>query len=208
MKILFFARLALVAASFAASAYLYPRLPAELPVHWNAAGVADNFAGKAFGAFLMPGVLLAMAALFAVLPRLDPKRDNYPKFERAWELIQTAMVALFAALHGLMLANALGAALPMEVWVPVGVGVLFAFMGNFMGKIRKNYMIGFRFSWTLESEDVWNRTHRFGGRLWTAGGIVLAASALSRFYPEIVLWFAIVLPVAAIFAYSYRISRK
>jgi uncharacterized membrane protein len=55
-------------------------------------------------------------------------------------------------------------------WIPAGVALLFIVMGNIMGRVRYNYFVGFRLPWTLASEEVWRRTHRFGSRLMVLGG--------------------------------------
>lgn len=58
----------LVAAAFATSAVLYPRLPSVIPTHWNAAGVIDGWMLKSRGAFIAPGVsLVIVACLLRVL---------------------------------------------------------------------------------------------------------------------------------------------
>jgi uncharacterized membrane protein len=47
-------------------------------------------------------------------------------------------------------------------------GCLILFMllfGNYVGSIRPNYFIGIRTPWTLQSDEVWKKTHRLAGRL-------------------------------------------
>ncbi|MFQ5679162.1 MAG: SdpI family protein [Gemmatimonadota bacterium] len=36
--------------------------------------------------------------------------------------------------------------------------------------------MGIRTLWTLESEEVWRKTHRLGGRTFVAGGAVMMRS--------------------------------
>jgi uncharacterized membrane protein len=69
--------------------------------------------------------------------------------------------------------NALGYDVPVSLWVPGLVGILFIVIGNYMGKIRPNWFMGIRTPWTLSSEEVWNKTHRFGGRVFMAGGALM-----------------------------------
>jgi len=52
-------------------------------------------------------------------------------------------------------------------------GAFFAALGNYMQAMRPNYFVGIRTPWTLESEEVWKNTHRLGGKIWMAGGIVI-----------------------------------
>jgi uncharacterized membrane protein len=51
-------------------------------------------------------------------------------------------------------------------------------LGNYFQAVRPNYFIGIRTPWTLENEQTWKKTHRLGGRLWMAGGILIAILSL------------------------------
>jgi len=53
-----------------------------------------------------------------------------------------------------------------------GICMLFAVMGNVMGKVRRNFFIGIKTPWTLASERVWNATHRFAAKTFVAGGLL------------------------------------
>jgi uncharacterized membrane protein len=47
-----------------------------------------------------------------------------------------------------------------------------------MKYIKPNYFIGIRTPWTLESTEVWDKTHQFGGKLFLLAGIVIVGSGL------------------------------
>ncbi len=66
----------------------------------------------------------------------------------------------------------------VERIVPIAVGLLFIVLGNYMGKIRKNFFIGIRTPWTLASDEVWARTHRLGGYLFVAAGALMVVMPL------------------------------
>jgi uncharacterized membrane protein len=57
--------------------------PDRFPIHWNIRGEVDGYAGKTGGAFFLPMFNAVMAALTAVLPRLDPKCRSYDPETRA-----------------------------------------------------------------------------------------------------------------------------
>lgn len=58
------------AATFVALAYFYPRLPAQLPVHWDAAGRPDDWAAKGLtSVFFVPALGLYLQLFFFVLKR-------------------------------------------------------------------------------------------------------------------------------------------
>ncbi len=50
-----------------------------------------------------------------------------------------------------------------------------------MEKAKRNWFIGIRTPWTLNSDAVWDKTHRIGGRLFKAAGIV---ALLGVFFPN------------------------
>jgi len=61
-------------------------------------------------------------------------------------------------------------------------------------------------SWTLHSEENWNRTHRFAGRLWVICGI---AMMLTGFLGSFWIFFGILLVmVIATFLYSFILYKK
>ena len=86
---------------------------------------------------------------------------------------------------------------------------MFLLLGNYLPKIKQNNTLGIKISWTLTNEENWNKTHRFAGKVWVIGDILML---LSLFLPSrVMIWFALciivvvmVLPVA----YSYRIYRQ
>src|SRR5262249_13952430 len=59
------------------------------------------------------------------------------------------------------------------------VGVMFSVLGNWMGKIRRNFYVGIRTPWTLANDEVWERTHRSGGKVMMLIG---AISAITGFF--------------------------
>ena len=61
--------------------------------------------------------------------------------------------------------------------MPLGVGLLFIFLGNFLTRVEPNWFIGIRTPWTLSSDTVWRKTHRTGGWVFVLGGFVLASGA-------------------------------
>jgi uncharacterized membrane protein len=104
---------------------------------------------------------------------------------------------------GMLLAGA-GYVVSVPVVVMLAVGVLFMLLGNYMGKLRRNFFVGIRTPWTLASDAVWERTHRFGGRLFVLGGLAMVIVALVDPVPWLLL--IVVLAVLLVAAgYSYFI---
>ena len=52
-------------------------------------------------------------------------------------------------------------------------GLLFMIIGNYLPKCKMNATIGIKIPWTYSSEENWNRTHRFGGKVWMICGLLM-----------------------------------
>ena len=168
---------ALIAGAYAYSLAVYARLPERVPTHWNAAGEVDGWSGRAVGAFLMPTVALGLWLLFLVLPRLDPRRANYARFGPTYDLVVATVIVFQVALHVLLLGVALGWPVAVDTVIIVGVGLLLLLLGNVLPRVRPNWFIGIRTPWTLSSDRAWEKTHRVGGYIFSAAGLVVVAAA-------------------------------
>ncbi len=187
-----------------AGVILWDQLPQQIPSHWNAAGEVDGWSSKPFFVFGMPLILLAALWLGAVAMQLDPKRGNHP--DKVLHLCFWIIPVLSVVLSALTYATALGKEVPVEIIVPALMGLIFTVIGNYMPKCKHNYTIGIKIPWTLNSEENWNRTHRFAGWLWVACGLGIMATS---FFGVFWLFFAIVLVmVIAPCTYSYILHRK
>lgn len=160
----------------AASVWAYPRLPPRVATHWSFSGVPDGYSSKLLAAVMLPAMILGLRALLCVLPRIDPKGDNYRKFASTYWLIFNGVIAFMAVIHVAILAYGLGAPVRMDRVAAVGVGVLLIVVGNYLTRVEPNWFIGIRTPWTLSSERVWRRTHRVGGWILVAGGLLIGVT--------------------------------
>ena len=163
-------------------AALYTRLPGQVPMHWGFDGEIDRYGSKN-ELWLMAALGPLFALLFQFLPRLDPKKRSYERFQRYYEATALVLVAFLAVMMGVALLECFRpGSLSMGRVVSALVGLLFLFLGNIMGKVKPNFFLGIRNPWTLSDPDVWNRTHRLGGGLLFLCG--LAAVACAVLLPE------------------------
>jgi uncharacterized membrane protein len=126
---------------------------------------------------MIPAVILAMTGVFNVLPRVDPRGENYAKFIGTYWLIANAIVVFMLIAHGMIIASGLGYIVRIDRLMPIGVGLLFIVLGNYLTRVEPNWFVGIRTPWTLSSDAVWRKTHRTGGYLMVLGGFVVAACA-------------------------------
>ena len=187
-----------------AGVLLWNRLPEQIPSHWNASGEIDGWSSKAFAVFGMPGIMLAVQWLCALGTGTDPKKANHP--EKILHLVLWIIPVLNLVLSVITYAVALGREVRVEVVMPVLVGLVLTIVGNYLPKCKQNYTIGIKIPWTLNSEENWNRTHRFAGRLWVVCGLALM---LTGFVGGFWIFFGVaLLMVLAPVVYSYMLHRK
>lgn len=145
-----------------------------------------------------------MWGLVRVLPAIDPRGDNYAKFGGAFEGIIVSIMLFMLGIHIVVLRASLGHPVAMQHVLPVGIGVLFIVIGNLLPRARPNWFVGIRTPWTLSSDRVWEKTHRLGGRLFVAGGVIITVAAFaSAKWAQVVLITVITLCAATVLIYSY-----
>jgi uncharacterized membrane protein len=199
-----------VAAMFAFSLAALPFMPNPAPIHWNAAGQVDGYGSPLLAALLTPLIALAVVVLMLLLPKLDPRHENYANFMGSYRLIMGLLVLFFALIDVITVGAALGWPISIPRAMMFGLGILFALIGNELGRVQPNYFVGIRTPWTLADPDVWRRTHRVGGRMIAAAGLVLL---LLGFFTPSAIGFgigigAILVAFLGSVAYSYWIWRQ
>ena len=187
-----------------AGVVLWNQLPDPMPSHWNAAGEVDGWSSKPFAVFGLPLIMTAALWLCALGTGADPKKANHP--DKVVHLVLWIIPILSIVLFTITYAVALGKNVRIELVMPVIIGLIFTIVGNYLPKCKQNYTIGIKIPWTLNSEENWNRTHRFAGRLWTVCGIAII---LTGFFGGFWIFFGVaLLMVIAPIVYSYLLHRK
>ena len=189
----------------AAGLILWDKLPDPMPTHWNMAGEVDGWSGKAFAVFCLPLILMGAQWLGMVVTiYTDPKRENHS--DKVIYLVLWIMPVLSIVVHSFTYAAALGVEMPVEMIMPVFMGLLFVIIGNYLPKCKQNYTIGIKLPWTLNSEENWNKTHRLAGILWVVCGF---AMMVTGFIGGFWVFFPITLAMVIVpVVYSYRLFRK
>lgn len=178
-----------------------------VPIHWGIDGRADGFAPKEVGLLVAPAITALLTVLLVVVPRFEPRRENLARSGRAYRTVVVGIVVLLGVLHAAAVLAAVDPTVDVARVVATGVGLLFAVIGNQLGKVRSNYMFGIRTPWTLASDRSWDRTHRFAGRLWVVVGLglaVLAIAGVAGGALATVLLGGLLLSTVASVIYSYK----
>ncbi|MBL0385718.1 SdpI family protein [Tumebacillus sp. ITR2] len=191
-------------------ALVYGSLPDSMATHFGLGGDANGWESK--GTFLGVSVLLTLGVplFMKVTRRIDPRSENYDKFDHVYEIFRMAMTLFLSAVVTVVVFYNLGYDFNMQMFAMIGLGLFLILTGNYMGQVRYNYFVGIKTPWTLANEDVWKRTHRANGPLIVITGLVALVCA---FLPgDVAAWvFGVVFAGSMLvfpFLYSYLAWKK
>lgn len=187
----------------------YGKLPQELPAQFGITGKVNRYWDKNIVIPLLGILGIALPLLMQFTRSIDPKRENYKKFENAYAMSRLAMGVLFNLMLVLTVAYGLGKDINVGKIAIGAVGVMFLALGNYMPQVKDNYLFGVRTAWTLASPEVWRKTHRLSGGMWMLGGLLILAGAfLSGVWSQVLIISALVLAIVVPILYSWIISRQ
>lgn len=196
----------LVLLPLAVGLLLWNRLPAQVPMHWNAAGEVDGWGSRLLAVCGMPLFLLVIHWVCLLFTFLDPK--NKGQSRKALGLVFWICPAVSLISGTATLSEALGAPLRINTLMLLFIGILLIAVGNYLPKCKQNYTIGIKVMWALEDEENWAATHRFASRLWVGCGVV---TLLLAFWSEIGMWVTlglVLLTTLGSVLYSYLFYKK
>ncbi len=171
-------------------------------------GIASSIAGGRLKAMIVTSLFCLLNHFLAVwLTLRDPK--NRERNQQMISFIFWICPIISILSCGTMYRIYTGARADQSMGMFVCIGLMFIVFGNYLPKTGQNHTVGIRVPWTLADEENWNATHRFGGRVWVAGGFLtmigsfLPGSLGHGIVPAALLMVALV-PIL----YSYLYDRK
>ena len=196
-------------ASFVTGYLVYPYLPVMAVSHWNAAGEANGTLPRLWAAYLLPGLMIFILGLWALLPHLDPTAPGFKNFRYVYDFIMFLIVAFLAYVYALMLGINLGWQVDLrEMLLPV-LGVFIIVLGALLPHVKRNWFVGIRTPWTLSSETVWTKTHKLAAKYFETAGVLIVFAVFTS--PVISAWLVvgpIVVAALVSIVYSYIYYRQ
>ncbi|OMD57663.1 hypothetical protein BSK62_29640 [Paenibacillus odorifer] len=186
----------------------YSKLPQELPAQFGITGKVNRYWDKNIAIFVFGILGIVLPLIMQFTRSIDPKRDNYKKFENAYAMSRLTIGMLFNLMLVLSIAYGLGKDINVGKIAIGAVGIMFIALGNYMPQVKDNYLFGVRTAWTLANPEVWRKTHRLSGIMWMIGGLLIFAGAfLSGALSQLLIITALVLAIIVPILYSWMISR-
>lgn len=184
--------------------FLWNRLPDSIPSHFNLSGEADRYSSKAMMVFGLPAIMLFAELACFFVTCYDPKRKNISS--KMFMFILYIIPIITIVMSAISYARALGNNIRVETVLPLILGLVFIIIGNYLPKCRQNYTVGIKLPWTLNDENNWNKTHRFGGICFIIGGLFMAVGGFIG--NKIMMFAPIFIAVTAPTIYSFLLYKK
>jgi uncharacterized membrane protein len=206
------AGLVLVAAI--ASVLAAPELPDQLVTNWDAAGEPNGTMSTTTGLWLIPGLAAGLLVLFALLPRIDPLRENIATFRAYYDWFVVVFIAYMTLVHAGILAFNLGYEFDFTLVILAGTVPLFYYVGVVLEQAKRNWFIGIRTPWTLSDDEVWDRTNALGATLFkltalvTLVGLAVGYASGQGEYALYAMVVPMLLTAFGTVAYSYYLYRE
>jgi uncharacterized membrane protein len=159
---------------------IWNKLPEIVPVHYDINFNADKLDNKNM-LWLVNGSLsfvsIIVYFLLVNLHRIDPRRRRQPP-SLSFKRIAIVVVVFISILNFLLLLSINNNIKLSQKLLFALLGLLMAFIGNYMNNLKPNYFAGFRLPWTLSSDYNWRKTHHLAGKIWFWGGLLLVIITL------------------------------
>ena len=179
-------------------------LPASMPIHFDVHGEPNGYGSRWVYVILPAGLYFLML----LLPKIDPRKANYEVFGGSYFKLRVILTLFIGLINVGVIWGVVHNGSSIHKFLPLSIFFLFMLIGNYMGNIRPNYFVGIKVPWTLNSDEVWIRTHKLAGKLWFWGSILgIALYFVFKRMDWIFIPLLIILVLVPI-AYSYIIYQK
>lgn len=182
----------------------YDKMPAELPTHWNFHGEVDDYSSRFDAMVLNQGFFVVMNIFVCFMLDNDPRNKKQNNFVMTISKLAVPLVMILIYVLTIMIG--LGRDVNVSVIIPLFVGLLFIAIGNYLPKTKRNYTMGIKLPWTLNSDENWRRTHRLGGICFIIIGFCLIISVFLK--SEIIFIASLIIGTIIPSVYSYYLYTK
>ncbi|ODR81253.1 hypothetical protein BG842_05310 [Haladaptatus sp. W1] len=185
-----------------------PELPSQIVSNWDASGNPNGTMSKSLALWLVPALTAGLLIVFAALPRIDPRGENIEAFRPYYDWFVVIFTGYMFVLHAGIVAFNLGYEFDFTYLILAAAAGLLYYSGVLVTHAKRNWFIGIRTPWTMSNEEVWNRTHTLGGKLFKATAILTLVGLLFGDYALYFLVIPALVTAATTVVYSYYLYER
>ena len=186
--------------------FLWNRLPDEVAVHFGADGTPDKWAYKGWAIFGLPLFIFAAHFFCVFMSTHDPKKQNIG--DKTFNIVLW-ICPVCSLLGGLIIYTySFGMPFPVFAAVQMALGITVMIIGNYFPKSHLNYTVGIKLPWTMNDNENWNHTHRFAGKVWIAGGLILTATAFLNHASVSLAVIALLVLLPFVYSFVYHKAQR
>lgn len=170
---------------------VWNELPDKIARHFDINGNPDGYSSKLVVVVMFP-LLMACISLFVSFMLNSGRAKDNP--EKVRNLVRFIIPALLYVTQAGILLYALDKLKDFTAIELAFFSVFIILIGNYMPKIKPNWVVGLRTAHTMENKECWRVSHRFGGKVWVVGGIIcLAFGLMGKLIPFFIVVAAIII---------------
>lgn len=181
----------------------YKKMPETLPTHWGFNNKIDGYSSKFTTLITTPLLLILLNIFSCFMLDNDPKNKDKNNFVITIGKATIPLVMLITFVISVFYG--LGKKINVMVIISIFVGFLLILIGNYLPKTKRNYTVGIKLPWTLNSDENWNKTHRLGGYTFILGGLFFLLSPFVGNQYLILITIAVIFFIPMIYSfYLYK----
>lgn len=185
--------------------FVWIKIPVEVPIVFDAQGEVNYFTSRIIFALSIIG--LSFVGYFSgfIIHWLSDKnhiKESGSKFLMRFKFIMVLEMAFCSAFFIYVVSTLK----PNRDIALIIVGLILILIGNIFQTIKKDSSLGYKIKWAMYSNEAWNKTHRFAGKMCILAGVVIGAF---YFFPSVgysTIWSVFGLALISPYFYSYFYS--
>ncbi|MEO0282217.1 MAG: SdpI family protein [candidate division WOR-3 bacterium] len=194
--------------AFLMSLYFYNSLPDVMETHWDYLGNPDGYMRKLPALFFIPSIMILLNLLFFAIPKIDPLKENIKKFRKYYYIFILVFSIFMVVLHSHLILWNIGIKIHTNSIMSVSFALLFFYIGVLLENTKRNWFIGIRTPWTLSSDEVWEKTHRIGSKMFKISSLFCIIGFFIKDYAVLFILLPVIFSAAYCVVYSYVIYKK
>lgn len=191
---------------------IWDKLPDSAPVHFNAKGEVDRFGSKMSTVCEIP-VFMMIFQLITVFAMTVSDKNKIS--DRIFGIVLYFFPMMSVIAVCICYAKALDYAINPISIILLFLGVIFLIIGNYLPKVKQNYVLGVRMRTTFESKRNWDATNRFAGwMMFIVGFVFIILGFLATIIDGLIVSIIVtaLIPVMVIimivYSYNYKVKHK